>query len=333
MIYDAVCTYANKDLVIHFGCDRNEEINFSYSEVSVMIALLPASLAVDFVVTGCSSGQGTDQQGIIQKEYILSHGKRGENSILDESLCRQGIKALIRGHMLNILFFIISLIPSIGIYLLFRNRRNASEEYRKYCTKALVNGILCVFPVMLASFIFSLLGKLLPLGENTSVLYSAFRKFMVLAFAEESAKYYVFRRTLKKCPYPYSRLDVIVFMTLIGTGFGLAEDIPYAIGSSAGQMLVRGIIAGHAGYGFVMGYFSAKAIFEKKPVFHGIGFLISFLLHGIYNFTLDENVLGLNELIAIIPVLCALISILLLIGMIIFFIRAGKKKKYSEILA
>ncbi len=105
LLYDAVCTYANKDLVIHFGCDRNEEINFSYSEVSVMIALLLASLAVDFVVTGCSSGQGTDQQGIIQKEYILSHGKRGENSILDESLCRQGIKALIRGAYVEYIIF------------------------------------------------------------------------------------------------------------------------------------------------------------------------------------------------------------------------------------
>lgn len=44
--------------VINFGCFENETENYSYIEIAVEISLLLASKAVDFIVTGCSSGQG-----------------------------------------------------------------------------------------------------------------------------------------------------------------------------------------------------------------------------------------------------------------------------------
>ena len=44
--------------VINFGCKSGEQDNYSYIEISVLIGLLLASESVDFVVTGCSSGQG-----------------------------------------------------------------------------------------------------------------------------------------------------------------------------------------------------------------------------------------------------------------------------------
>lgn len=44
--------------VINFGCFPDEPYSFSYIEIAVAVSLLLASGAVDFVVTGCSSGQG-----------------------------------------------------------------------------------------------------------------------------------------------------------------------------------------------------------------------------------------------------------------------------------
>ena len=44
--------------VINFGCFADEPYSFSYIEIAVAVSLLLASGAVDFVVTGCSSGQG-----------------------------------------------------------------------------------------------------------------------------------------------------------------------------------------------------------------------------------------------------------------------------------
>ncbi len=57
-IYETVKKYAGDAEVINFGCRDSDEEKFSYVEVSVLIGLLLGSGAVDFVVTGCSSGQG-----------------------------------------------------------------------------------------------------------------------------------------------------------------------------------------------------------------------------------------------------------------------------------
>lgn len=44
--------------VINFGVFPEETLTFSYIQTALCISLLLASKAVDFVVTGCSSGQG-----------------------------------------------------------------------------------------------------------------------------------------------------------------------------------------------------------------------------------------------------------------------------------
>lgn len=44
--------------VINFGCYAAETESFSYIEISILVGLLLSSRSVDFVVTGCSSGQG-----------------------------------------------------------------------------------------------------------------------------------------------------------------------------------------------------------------------------------------------------------------------------------
>ena len=58
LLSDTVKKYAVNDEIINFGCGENEAEQFSYVEISVLAGLLLASGAVDFIVTGCSSGQG-----------------------------------------------------------------------------------------------------------------------------------------------------------------------------------------------------------------------------------------------------------------------------------
>ena len=50
--------YAKDAEVYNFGCVEEEANQYSYIEISILIGLLLNSKAVDFVVTGCSSGQG-----------------------------------------------------------------------------------------------------------------------------------------------------------------------------------------------------------------------------------------------------------------------------------
>ena len=58
LLFDLVKKYAPDSDVINFGCKEGEKYRYSYVEISVLIGLLLSSRAVDFVVTGCSSGQG-----------------------------------------------------------------------------------------------------------------------------------------------------------------------------------------------------------------------------------------------------------------------------------
>ena len=58
LLYNAVCKAAKKDdEVINFGVFDDTE-NFSYVEISLVIGMFLNRKIVDFVVTGCSSGQG-----------------------------------------------------------------------------------------------------------------------------------------------------------------------------------------------------------------------------------------------------------------------------------
>ncbi|MBR5065125.1 MAG: RpiB/LacA/LacB family sugar-phosphate isomerase, partial [Oscillospiraceae bacterium] len=57
ILYEAVRESVPEASVINFGCREGEEL-YSYIDVSVMIGMLLSSGSVDFVVTGCSSGQG-----------------------------------------------------------------------------------------------------------------------------------------------------------------------------------------------------------------------------------------------------------------------------------
>ena len=58
ILYETVLKNAKHHEVVNFGCFPNEKEMYSYVDISIEIGLLIASGAIDFVVTGCSSGQG-----------------------------------------------------------------------------------------------------------------------------------------------------------------------------------------------------------------------------------------------------------------------------------
>ena len=59
LIFHTVSKYAPSGAeVINFGCTIDEPNEYSYIDISILVGWLLAGKAVDFVVTGCSSGQG-----------------------------------------------------------------------------------------------------------------------------------------------------------------------------------------------------------------------------------------------------------------------------------
>lgn len=58
MLFRYTKMYAKDAEVVNFGCFSDDAERYSYLEIAVLIGILINEKKVDFVVTGCSSGQG-----------------------------------------------------------------------------------------------------------------------------------------------------------------------------------------------------------------------------------------------------------------------------------
>ena len=226
--------------------------------------------------------------------------------------------------MLFIIACIVSFIPYTALFLWLRNIHKEDAAYRTLCNKTLGYGALCVLPVVLFSGVSYVLLRLTRIHTADPFLYQVLYDLVVIAFMEELAKYLMFKRALKKTDHQCSWMDLAVLMTIIGIGFGFLEAIIYAIGASIPVVLVRGICLPHAGYGFIVGYFYGKAIKYEKHIYKWTGFLISWLIHGLYDFSLSEEFVALNDNLVIAPVLLALLDIVLVIRLIVFVKKAKR---------
>jgi len=65
------------------------------------------------------------------------------------------------------------------------------------------------------------------------------------------------------------------------------------------------------------------------------GFAIAWLIHGLYDFSLSDEFLAINENIVIVPFLLAFADIVLAVILIVFTRKARKREKYTtrDILA
>ena len=122
---------------------------------------------------------------------------------------------------------------------------------------------------------------------------------------------------------------MIAFMVIVSIGFELMESVVYAIGSGPIHMFVRGITLMHGGYGFIEGWFYGKAKYTKNKAYIAAGFLIAWLLHGAYDFGLNDEFLAMNPNNAYLSVGIAGFSLVLLVLLIVFFTRK-RKPKYLE---
>ncbi|MBQ9328583.1 MAG: PrsW family intramembrane metalloprotease [Solobacterium sp.] len=218
---------------------------------------------------------------------------------------------------------LVSVIPSLLLYFwLLKNRDN--EEYKEVCKTCLVKGVLSVFLIVLVSLAFNVLGRVTNEFHLPPVLYQAYYTFIVLAFSEELVKYLTFKSILKKTDYKYDYFDAAVFMSIVGLGFGIIENITYSIGSGVIPMLIKGITLPHALYGFVLGYYYSKSMKTGNSSYRVIGFILAWLIHGLYDFGLSEELIAINDNLVFISLGITLFEIILLI-VFIHFVRKEKK--------
>ena len=226
-----------------------------------------------------------------------------------------------------ILACIAGFIPSIALFYWFRDLKKEDQVFHKLCNQAMMKGLLSVLPVILISGGSNLLIVLIGLRKLHPLLYQMIYNFIVLALAEETVKYLTFQTIVKKNDYPYSWTDAVVLMSTVGTGFGLIESVAFFITSNVPSVLIKGISIPHAGYGFIIGYFYGKGLKTGKKSEKWIGFVISWLIHGLYDFSLSEEFIALNEYLMLVAIALAVLDFVLLIGLIVFVKRHTAKSE------
>lgn len=130
--------------------------------------------------------------------------------------------------------------------------------------------------------------------DLNSVWDTVLLSFLGVSLVEEGLKLLVFFSLVFFWKFFDELFDGFVYAVMIAMGFALVENIFYVWEFGMGTALIRAFTAvpAHAVMGMISGYFFARAKFEKdeRVKWIAIGFLLAFLVHGIYDFLILQMI-------------------------------------------
>ena len=228
----------------------------------------------------------------------------------------------------QILLLLITIVPALGILFLFVFLDKFVEP-KKYIIATFVLGILIVGPLWIFDDIILLI-------KGSPIEYNPFmRAFFAAAFQEELLKFCVLFFFCVRFTEFNEPMDGIVYGTVASLGFASYENIHYVYGygvesftASLSNAYHRAFSAvpSHAFDGVIMGFFIGRHYFRKHESKINIyfAFLIPFILHGLYDWTLMEESIHNNFMWLIVAIE---------LWLVIYLYRVLKKeqlKKKSE---
>ena len=187
-----------------------------------------------------------------------------------------------------ILIFI-SLLPGllIGIWVYYLDKYE--KEPVGLMLRAFFFGSLSTIPAMAFQIIFKNY-------ENPySLIETAFFTFCVVAFSEETSKYYFLRKYIYQNQEFDEPIDGVIYGTMIGMGFATTENILYVLGEYGGYSTAIGraftAVPAHAIFAIFMGAYMGLAKFNPlyKRFFMLKGWLLAVFFHGLYDFFLIQK--------------------------------------------
>ena len=129
-------------------------------------------------------------------------------------------------------------------------------------------------------------------AEN-SLPYNVIMYFVIVAFSEEGAKYFLLRRRTWHSAAFNCQFDGVVYAVFVALGFALWENISYVLMYGLSTALVRAVTAvpGHACFGVFMGvwYGLAKRLHGQgkdgaSKLCRVLALLLPAFLHGCYDY-------------------------------------------------
>ena len=232
--------------------------------------------------------------------------------------------------MISIILYQISIIPVILIYFWIKKTVYKDDEHKVMAKKALINGFTSVIPALIIGALLLIIQKVV--FKDQSIAGTFYYTFFVLALPEELAKAFMFERLIKKQDGAFSWLDITIYMVFVAIGFDILESAIYAVGASPLEIIIRGVTCPHLGYGFIMGYLIGKAKKECKRLYYIPAFVIPWILHGSYDFSVKYEATQTDYAIMYTALGLAVVSLVLTIAFVVFTIRAQNNQKYTEVI-
>ena len=181
----------------------------------------------------------------------------------------------------SLLFISVAPVLVIALYIYIRDKYE--KEPLVCLLKALISGVLIVFPVV---FVEKLLYGLAPVSADLGG--AAYNAFVVASFTEEGFKYLAFIILFLSNRNFNEKFDGIVYAVFISLGFAAVENIMYVFrgGYQVGYLRALTAVPAHALFGTVMGYhFGIARFYPVRRISSLIlAFLMPFAWHGLYDF-------------------------------------------------
>ena len=137
------------------------------------------------------------------------------------------------------------------------------------------------------------LSALLGAAVSDDRLYQILLYFVVVAFSEEGAKYFMLRRCSWNSREFNCQYDGVVYAVFVSLGFALWENISYVMHYGVSVAIIRAVTAipGHACFGVFMGIFYGVAKkYDNRceqslsKTFRILSIVVPALLHGAYDY-------------------------------------------------
>lgn len=210
--------------------------------------------------------------------------------------------------MMIAFLIMLALAPVAAIIAYIYKQDKFEREPTRLLLSAFGLGLLSVVPAFTGSYYGNVAASFFNIPTN--FLQITVQAFIVVAFAEELAKFIFLRGVIYPNKNFNEPLDGIVYSVIISMGFAAFENILYVIegGIKVGLLRMLTAVPAHASFGVFMGYYVGLAKFDEKNrkslLIKGLFYPV--LAHGLYDFFLmHENV----ELMALISFMILAISL------------------------
>ncbi len=215
----------------------------------------------------------------------------------------------------NVVLIAAAVIPAVFLMVKVYRSDRLEKESSSTLISLVVAGVLSSLLALVEERVLS--GILNSVVPNDSLLYNILLYFVIVAFSEESSKYFFLKRRTWKNPEFNCQFDGVVYAVFVSLGFALWENISYVLSYGFSAALVRAVTAipGHACFGVFMGVFYALAKKYQNQQNHAaskamriMALIFPAALHGAYDYIATMEQVNSGWIFAVFVVIMFIIS-------------------------